>query len=298
MPPFRALLRSVIAGMLMGTAEVIPGVSGGTMALIAGVYEALVGALSSLVSFGLALLRLDWTAARRHWTEVPWGLLLPLLVGMAGMVILGARLIPGLLEAYPARMRGLFFGLVGASLFIPALRIEHLTAPRFLLGLACAGLAFAFTGLPMFEVADPGLLHIFCSAAVAICAMILPGVSGAFLLEALGVYTPTLHALNTFEVSYVLTFGAGAAVGLGAFAKLLDWLLAHHHDATMAALVGLIAGALRALWPYVEGTALRLPAPGEPVGSVAGLAVLGFAAVLGLLWWGRRTTAAPSHAPN
>jgi putative membrane protein len=282
--------------MLMGTAEVIPGVSGGTMALIAGVYEALVGALSSLVSVGLALLRLDWTAARRHWTAVPWGLLLPLLGGMAGMVVLGARLIPGLLEAHPARMRGLFFGLVGASLFIPALRIQHLTAPRFLLGLVCAGLAFTSTGLPVLEASNPGPVRVFCSAAIAICAMILPGVSGAFLLEVLGVYTPTLQALNTFEAGYVLTFGAGAAVGLAVFAKLLDRLLTHYHDATMAALVGLIAGALRALWPYTEGTALRLPAPGEPVGSVAGLAVLGFAAVLGLLWWSRRPDAAPSHA--
>jgi putative membrane protein len=127
--------------------------------------------------------------------------------------------------------------------------------------------------------------------------MILPGVSGAFLLEALGIYTPTLEALNGLQWGYVLTFCLGAAVGLGAFATLLDRLLRHRHDATMAALVGLIAGALRALWPYVgPGRALRAPAAGEPVGAVVGLALLGFGAVLALLYWGEsaaeKTTAA------
>jgi len=279
----------------MGTAEVIPGVSGGTMALIAGVYEALVGALSSLVSFGLALLRGRLHRAVVHWRAVPWALLIPLLIGMAGMVVLGARLIPPLMTAYPACTRALFFGLVAASLLIPALRIRHLTPLRAGIGGAFAVGAFLLTGLPVLETADPGRLRIFLSAAVAICAMILPGVSGAFLLEAMGLYTPTLEALNTLAWGYVLTFGAGAAVGLGAFAKLLDWLLAARHDATMAALVGLIAGALRALWPYggAERT-LRGPEAGEPILAVIGLALLGFALVAGLLWWQRHTTPAPS----
>ena len=281
----------------MGTAEVIPGVSGGTMALIAGVYEALVGALSSLVSVGLALLRGQFGRAVVHWRAVPWRLLGPLLVAMAGMVVLGARVIPPLMTAYPACTRGLFFGLVGASLLIPALRIRRLTPGRVGIGVLFAVGAFLLTGLPVLEVADPGALRIFLSAAVAICAMILPGVSGAFLLEVLGLYTPTLQALNTLELDYIFTFGAGAAVGLGAFSKLLDWLLAARHDATMAALVGLIAGALRALWPYgAAERSLRGPAPGEPVLAVVALALLGFALVGGLLWWERRTANAPSSA--
>ncbi len=274
----------------MGTAEVIPGVSGGTMALIAGVYEAIVGALSSLVSFGLALLRGRVRRAVVHWRTVPWALLGPLLAGMAGMIVLGARLIPPLMTAYPAHTRALFFGLVAASLLIPALRIQRLTPLRAGIAVAFAVGAFLLTGLPVLETGDPSPLRIFLSAAVAICAMILPGVSGAFLLEAMGLYTPTLEALNTLAWGYVLTFGTGAAVGLGAFAKLLDWLLAARHDATMAALVGLIAGALRALWPYggAERT-LRGPEAGEPILSVLGLALLGLALVGGLLWWQRRT---------
>jgi putative membrane protein len=288
------LLRNLLYGLLMGGADVIPGVSGGTMALIVGVYEQLVGAISSAVSFGLALLRLDVEGMRTHGAAVPWGLVLPLAAGIGLAILLGARIIPGLMETYPEQMRGLFLGLVGASLVIPALRIRRPTGGHVGLGAGCALVAFYLTGLPVLDVGDPGLMRVFLSAAVAICAMILPGVSGAFLLEVLGIYTPTLAAVNGGDWGYVLTFMAGAAVGLGAFAKLLDWLLAHRHDATMAALVGLIAGALRALWPYVgPDRALHLPGADDPVGSVVGLAVLGFAAVLVLLWWGRQSRAEP-----
>jgi putative membrane protein len=289
--------------MLMGGADIIPGVSGGTMALIVGVYERLVSAISSAVSFGLALLQLDFEAARTHWADVPWGFILPLGAGIGLAIVVGARIIPGLMTAYPEQMRGLFLGLVGASLLIPALRIEQLTPLRFGIGVACAIGAFLLTGLPALETTDPGLLRVFFSAAVAICAMILPGVSGAFLLKALGIYEPTLQALNgltSLEAApllYVLTFCVGAAAGLGSFAKLLDWLLAHRHDATMAALVGLIAGALRALWPYVgPDRALHLPGPRDPILPVVGLVVLGFAFVLGLLWWGRQSAAVEAHS--
>ncbi len=296
--PF-ALVRYVLYGVLMGGADVVPGVSGGTMALIVGIYERLVSALSSAVSWGLALLRLDLDAARRHWAAVPWRLILPLLGGIAVAILVGARVIPPLMEAYPASMRGLFLGLVAASLLIPARRIERLTALRAGIGLACAAGAFWLTGLPALAVSDPSLFRVFLSASVAICAMILPGVSGAFLLEVLGIYTPTLEALNGLEWGYVLTFCVGAAVGLGLFATLLDLLLAHRHDATMAALVGLIAGALRALWPYVgPDRALRGPDTGEPVAPVVVLAVVGFGAVLALLIWSPSATERKATTPG
>jgi len=295
--PIPSVVRYVLAGALMGTAEIIPGVSGGTMALIVGVYEVLVRALSASVSVGLSLVRLDFEAAGFHLQRLPWSLLVALVVGMAGMIVVGARVIPGLMTAHPSAMRGLFLGLVGGSIFIPALRIRDLTVFRGALGLVCAGIAFFLSGLPVSAVTDPGVLHVVLSAAVAICALILPGVSGAFLLEAMGVYTPTLRALNNLDVGYILTFGMGAALGLGAFSKLLDWLLTHRHDATMAALVGLIVGALRALWPYgAEHRSLRLPTPEEPVAIVVVLALLGFGLVGGAVWWGRRTMDASSPA--
>jgi len=283
--PF-ALVRYVLYGVLMGGADVIPGVSGGTMALIVGIYERLVHALSEAVSFGIAVLQFDLEAARTHWTAVPWRLIVPLLGGIGAAILGGAAVIPPLMEAYPAPMRGLFFGLVAASLLIPARRIERVTGLRVGIGVACAAGAFFLTGLPALAVSDPGLVRVFFSAMVAICAMILPGVSGAFLLEALGIYAATLEALNALDWGYVLTFCTGAAVGLGVFAKVLDWLLVHRHDATMAALVGLIAGALRALWPYGGAErVLRGPEAGEPVVSVILLAVVGFGGVLALLAW-------------
>jgi len=291
----RSLFRNLLYGVLMGGADVIPGVSGGTMALIVGVYERLVGGISSGVSWGLALLRFDRDEMRTHWAAVPWGLVLPLGVGIGLAILVGARVIPGLMEAHPEPMRGLFLGLVGASLVIPALRIQQLTVLRVGIGLGCAVAAFYLTGLPVLDAADPGLLRVFLSAGVAICAMILPGVSGAFLLEVLGIYTPTLAAVNGGNWLYVLTFMVGAGVGLGSFAKLLDWLLSHRHDATMAALVGLIAGALRSLWPYLgPDRALRLPGADDPVVPVLGLAVIGFGAVLGLLWGSPQADAEPA----
>jgi putative membrane protein len=293
------LVRNLLYGVLMGGADVIPGVSGGTMALIVGIYERLVGAISAAVSLGLALLRVDRAAVRTHWGAVPWALVLPLAAGIGLAIAVGAHAIPALMTAYPAPMRGLFLGLVGASLLIPALRMRRVTLLHGGIGLGAAALAFYLTGLPLLEAPDPSLLRVFLSAAVAICAMILPGVSGAFLLEAMGMYTPTLTALKGLHGPYVLTFAAGAAVGLGAFAKLLDWLLTHRHDATMAALIGLIAGALRSLWPYLgPDRGLTLPGPGDPVAPVVGLALAGFGAVLGLLWWERSTTGDPVSSPS
>ncbi len=300
---FRSLLRFFASGLLMGGADIIPGVSGGTMALIVGVYERLVAAISSATSLGIALVRLDIGRAREHARDMPWGLLLPLGGGILIAVALGARVIPPLMNAYPHQMDGLFLGLVAASLVVPARRMSSFRPVHAGTAAAFAVTTFFLVGLPVFGVDDPGLVRIFVSAATAICAMILPGVSGAFLLKALGLYEPTLEALNgllqldTSHLPYVLTFVSGAVVGLGSFAKLLDWLLTYRHDLTMAALLGLIAGALRALWPYVTpDNALRLPTAEEPVVSVVALGLSGLVLVLGLFWWTRPRTAPRASA--
>ncbi len=291
----RSILRNFAAGLLMGGADIIPGVSGGTMALIVGVYESLVAAVSQATSFGLALVRLDLAEAKSLAAEMPWRLVLPLGGGILLAAVIGARVIPPLMDAYPHQMNGLFLGLVAASLVIPAMRISTYRPVHAALAVGCAALAYVLIGLPVFSSEAPGLLRVFGSAAVAICAMILPGISGAFLLKALGMYEPTLEALNGFlsldmaHAAYVLTFCAGAAFGLGSFAKLLDWLLHNRHDITMAALLGLIAGALRAIWPYLTpDKSMRLPDAGEPVLSVFALGVLGLVSVLGLIWISHR----------
>jgi putative membrane protein len=210
--------------------------------------------------------------------------------------VIGSRVILPLMERYPAQAHGLFFGLVAASVGIPWMRIERPGAKEYLTVPIAAVTAFVLVGLPPAIVQDPSMLRVFVSAAVAICAMILPGISGSFLLKVLGMYEVTLAALRDLNVVYVLVFCLGAGVGLGVFSKLLNWLLEHRHDVTMAALVGLMAGSLRALWPWQEeDRTMHLPGAGDPVASVLLLLAAGFVFVTLLTWWGRRRLEEPVH---
>jgi putative membrane protein len=281
------LLKNYLRGILMGTADVVPGVSGGTMALIVGIYERLVAAVSHFFRIAVHIAR----PARmmRDLREVDWRLLLPLGAGIVTALLIGARFIPYYLDTYPEQSRGFFFGLILASIAIPWLRLEKRT-PALLLIILVAGItAFVLVGLPPRQIPDPGYLRIMLSASVAICAMILPGVSGAFLLLVLGIYEPTLRALDGRDLLYVGTFIGGALLGLGLFSRLLTFLLARYHDVTMAALVGLMAGSLRALWPWLgEDRELLTPAPGDPFGGVILLLAIGFVLIAGITWWGHR----------
>lgn len=269
-------LISLAHGALMGSADVIPGISGGTVALIVGIYERLIASIRAAASLRLR--------------DVEWGFVLPLATGILVAVGVGTLVIPPLLEAYPAQARSLFFGLVAASIPVPWRRISRHGGRELLIVALAALVAFVLVGVPPRVIAEPSAWQGFAAAAVAICAMILPGVSGAFLLEAMGMYEPTLRAARELNVPYVAAFGAGAVLGLGAFSKVLGYLLDHHPDATMAALVGLMAGALRALWPWLEEDRSFLAPPGDigHVAVVVALALLGFLAVTGLITFGAR----------
>ena len=295
-------LRRFLQGLLMGGADIIPGVSGGTMALIVGIYKDLIGAIGDGFTAVLTLARGRFGEAVRLFRALDWRLLLPLVAGIGTAIGVGSLFVPELLEAYPVQCRALFFGLVAASLVIPW-RERHGHRPWHYAVAAAAGVvAFFLVGLPRSgDAADPSLWRVAGTAAVAINAMILPGVSGAFLLEVFGLYRTTLEALRSLDLAYVAAFAGGAGVGLGLAAKGLSWLLDKHHDLTMTVLVGLLAGSLRALWPWV-GTAehvgsegvevvpdpsvLLAPGPGWPLALA--LAVVGFGAVTALAWVGRR----------
>ena len=266
----------------MGAADIVPGVSGGTMALIVGIYERLIASVKAALTLPVTVFR-GWDAAKRQFFEVEWQLVLPLAAGILTAIAVASQVIPPLLEAYPAECRGLFFGLIVASILIPWRRIGTVGAKELALLVAMAALAFFLSGLSASEIAEPGLLRVFLSASVAICAMILPGVSGAFLLLVLGMYEPTLEAIDERDLAYIAVFGLGAAVGLGLFSRLLHYLLDTHHDLTMAALVGLMAGSLRALWPWLsDDREILLPEADGASAFVLFLAVLGFAFVFGL----------------
>ncbi|MGB3542321.1 DUF368 domain-containing protein [Rubrivirga sp.] len=311
MPP---LFRRFLQGLLMGGADIIPGVSGGTMALIVGIYKNLIAAIGDAFSAVLTLLRGRFGEALDQFRALEWSLLLPVVVGIFVAIGLGSLFVPELLEAYPVQCRAVFLGLVAASIVIPwRERHEHHTW-HLAVAVVAAVIAFFLVGLPRTgDAADPSFLRIAGTAAVAINAMILPGVSGAFLLEVFGLYRPTLEALRSLDVAFVATFALGAGIGLGLAAKALSWLLDRYHDLTMTVLVGLLAGSLRALWPWVgfvehtgsDGVVERVPDPSSLLGPgadpalllggggvgwplVLGLALAGFAFVTGLTWIGRK----------
>lgn len=281
-----------LQGVAMGSADIVPGVSGGTVALILGIYTTLVGAIRTVATAGTALLRGRTDEAAANWHDTPWRFLLSLGMGIVTALGIGSVVLPPLLEHYPAQTSAVFFGMIVASLAVPWRQAgDH--GPRLIaVMVVCALVAFVVMGLPAVVVeGDLPPWRVFASAAVAICAMILPGVSGAFLLVASGAYEPTLEAASGLDISYLAVFVAGAVVGLGTFSKLLSHLLDHHLAVTMAGLTGLMAGALRVLWPW-GGHEGRLDGPPDAVSAVVALclALAGFAVVRGLLAFGDRAT--------
>jgi putative membrane protein len=276
----RASVIHFIQGLLMGSADVVPGISGGTVALIVGIYERLISSVRAAASAPVALVRGDLNRVRYRLREVHWGLVIPLGLGIMTALLLGARHIPGLLAAYPVQGRALFFGLIVGSLVVPWRRIRHRVGLHYLVAVAAAVIAFVLAGLPPREVLDPRSIAIFLAASIAICAMILPGVSGSYLLLVMGMYEPTLRAVDGRNLVYIGIFGLGAVIGIGIFSRVLEFLLSRYHDVTMAALVGLMVGSLRALWPWLDADRrILVPVADGTLLPAFLLALLGFVLV-------------------
>lgn len=286
------LFVNLIRGALIGVAEVIPGVSGGTVALIVGLYRRLIDAIADVVLAGRRLVTGPRAEVVPLLRGLPWAMLIPVAIGMVTAVILGARIIEPLLQTHPEQMRALFFGLVAAGIVVP-LGILLRTPPGGftwrdgLLVVAAFIVAALLTGLPPGDVSDPPLIAVFFAAAAAICALVIPGVSGSFLLLSLGLYEPTIAAVNDRNIGYLAVFALGAIFGLAVFVSFLRWLLDHHARITMAIIVGLMLGSLRALWPWQDDDR-NLLAPSSDVLSVILLALAGVAIVAVLLWVERR----------
>ncbi len=256
---FRAAGILGLKGLLMGTADIIPGVSGGTIALITGIYQNLLEAIKSADFKVLRLiLRGEWkmAVARLHLR-----FLLPLLLGIATALLTLARLINYLIQNYPTVVWSLFLGLVAASVMVVATKISRWNAAG---GVAAAGgFGLAWVLVHQVPLSTPETWgFVFLSGMVAICAMILPGISGAFILLILGKYafiTGTLkNPLLPANMIIIGVFCAGCLVGVMLFSRLLHRLLASHFDPTMAFLAGLIAGALPRLWPWQQVVASRV----------------------------------------
>ena len=237
-----------LKGMAMGAADVVPGVSGGTIAFIAGIYEELLGSISNVNLELLKILRSEGIKAA--WKYVNGSFLVSLLTGIFISILSLAKTISWLLENQPILLWSFFFGLVLASVFYI---VKQITKWNFftvvILIIGTLG-AYYITTLNPLVNEDSSLLFMFLAGAIAIIAMILPGISGSFILVLLGAYKPILTAVTDRDFKIVASVGLGAIIGLLSFSRVLNWLFAHHKNYTLAVLTGFIIGSLNKIWPW------------------------------------------------
>ncbi len=297
-----------LKGAAMGAADVVPGVSGGTIAFISGIYEELLQSIRSINLEALRILRREGLNA--CWQHINGSFLLVLFAGILTSVFSLAHLVSYALEAHPILVWSFFFGLIVASVIyisrqLPALRWQESLA--LILG-SISAVSIGFS--PPLQVSGDGLV-VFLSGALAICAMILPGISGSFILVLIGMYSVIIDAVTEQNWLLLALFALGCGCGLMLFSRFLSWCLAHFHSVTMALLTGFLLGSLTIVWPWKEALEIaidrhgkeivlshRLLMPGE-FGELTGtdpqtalavcLMIFGVVLVLGLEYLGSRS---------
>lgn len=278
---------TIVRGFCMGAADLVPGVSGGTIALVFGMYRRLIAAVrEGSIALG-RFVKLDFAGGFRALRGVEWIFFIPLVAGILTAVLTLAGPIEHALETYPVQMAGLFMGLVLGSVIVALELLDGLTGRRLAVMAGVAVVVFIGLGLgggkEAAGVTEPPLWAYPAAGAIAICAMILPGISGSFLLVMLGMYQPVLAAVADREWGIIVIFTLGCVIGLALFSQVLHWALHNHYNIVMAALIGLMIGSLRVLWPWPNGAAstdLALPSGDVPV-TVA-LALVACALVVGI----------------
>lgn len=303
-----------IKGMAMGAVDVVPGFSGGTMALITGIYDRLLAALAATPQ---ALMLFVRGRIAQAWQACDASFLLVLLLGVLTSVFTLAKGISFLMAHHPVPLWAFFFGLVMVSVWLVAREVGTWRWDR-LLALA-AGTAFAVwitLAAPLQLTADP--LTLFFAGALAICAMILPGISGSFILVLLGLYPAVLGAVKGLDVPLLAVFALGCALGLMSFSRLLGWLLTHVRDLTLAFLAGIILGSLGKVWPWKQTLSWQTNSRGESFPLLqenllperyalatgqdpqlllaCSLAMLAIVLVAGIEWYARRSQPSPGLA--
>jgi len=292
----------VIRGYLMGAADVVPGVSGGTIALVLGIYHHLIDTIRDGSRALGTLLKGDLRGFWERLRAVDFAFLLPLLAGIGLAVVSLASVIEHQLEENPEEMAGLFFGLVVASVIVALGMIPDRGPVHYAIMAGVGVVVFALLGLQSGPVADPSPLAFLGAGALAICAMILPGISGSFILLMIGMYGAVIEAVNQRQLGNAVLVALGCVIGLALFSSALGWVLERALEPVMAALIGLMIGSLRVLWPWPngvgvisdvesevrDGTGLEWPADaGDWVLPVL-LAVVGAAIVLVITQVGER----------
>lgn len=273
-----SLIGDLIRGAMIGIVETVPGVSGGTVALVVGIYTRLIRSASHMVS---AMRRLAmgpdrWIRAKAELARVEWRMVIPVFLGMVVAVFTVADPVANLVETYPELTRAAFFGMVLASISIP-LRMAGIAGirwPHVVAGLGAAALTFWLVSLPPTTI-TPTPIVIILAAAVAVCALLLPGLSGSFLLLTFGLYEPTLRAVGDRDLAYIGLFLLGLFIGVASIVKGLEWLLSHKRRITLVILTGVMVGAMRTLWPWQTDDRTLL-APEANWGAALALGLAGF----------------------
>ena len=250
----------VLKGMGMGAADVVPGVSGGTIAFITGIYEELINSIKSINLKALKLL-LNLKIAE-FWKAINGNFLVSVLLGIGISVFSLAKGLKYLLDNHPVLIWSFFFGLIVASAIYVAKSIKKWNISTVVAGIAGIVVAYFITVITPAE-ANTTTWFIFLSGAIAICAMILPGISGSFILVLLGMYKFILDAVGDLQIAVILTFLVGAAIGIIAFSNVLSWLLKKFHNQTIAVLAGFMLGSLNKVWPWKQVTETFIDRHGE-----------------------------------
>ncbi|MFA9431337.1 DUF368 domain-containing protein [Egicoccus sp. AB-alg2] len=273
-----------LVGFAMGSADIVPGFSGGTVALVTGIYQRLITNVRQGAGVLSLLLRGRLADAGRALLAIEWGFVACLLTGIFTAIALLSATLERLLEQRPVQLSAVFLGLVLGATVLALREVRRPQGGHLAIGSVVAVVTAVGLGFGGGVVPEPTPLHLFVAGAIAICAMILPGISGSFLLVLLGVYEFVIGAASGRDLLPLAVLAGGAVVGLASFSTLLHWLLRRHHDVVLAALIGLMVGSARVLWPWpsasgVGDPTVSAPVPGD-VPVVLALAVGAFVAVL------------------
>lgn len=279
----------LVRGFAMGAADIVPGVSGGTVALVLGIYGRLINNIRIGARGLKELLTGDIAALKATLGKIEWIWLVSLLTGILVAVAALSSVLERLLDDEPVTMSGLFFGLVLGTIYVAYRMLDRVdtTAIGIIVGVGIS--LFLLLGLKSDTVVDDNAAEVVTKSplifllvgAIAICAMILPGISGSFLLVMMGMYTEVLGAVNDRDFVSLGAFIVGAVLGLALFSTLLSWLLEHYRTWVIAAMVGLMLGSMRVLWPWPDGTnTTTLSAPSDNVVLPIVLAAVGIIVVV------------------
>ena len=239
-----------LKGMAMGAADLVPGISGGTIALITGIYEEL---LNSLKSINLAAVKTLFSAGLpAGYRYINGHFLLPLACGILFSIFCFSSLIHYLLNTFPVPLWSFFFGLIVISFYSLVKKTPQTNVGFFVTLITGTAIAWFITDATPIMIENPSLVTLFGAGALAICAMILPGLSGSFILLLLGLYTPILQAVIHLNFTIIVIFSLGCLCGLLCFSHLLNWLLTRYHSLMLGLLSGLMLGSLNKVWPWKQ----------------------------------------------